>query len=164
MKWRRGLALWAIIAIAVTSLTGCVPHACATAAQFPPGVWLDPSPWLAAHPGSALTACLDGNCKKADAATTSIVQLTVPYRSPAPETGKATYVLTITSRGSVPLKVLTRVTLHESHVTGPCGTQTWWQADARLDHAGHLSIWHHAPGPFAPQVPPTVTSTPTATN
>jgi len=85
MKWRRGLALWAIIAIAVTSSTGCVPHACATAAQFPPGVWLDPSPWLAAHPGSALTACLDGNCKKADAATTAILQLTVPYRSPAPE-------------------------------------------------------------------------------
>lgn len=164
MRCRRGPALWAIIVLAVASLTGCVPRACASAAQWPPGVWLDPSPWLAAHPESALTVCLDGNCKKADAKTTSVLQLAIPFRSHAPEMGKATYVLTITSRSSPPLKVQNRVTLHESHVTSPCGTQTWWQADARLDATGHLFIWHDAAGPFAPQVPHTVTSTPTGAN
>lgn len=75
-------------------LTGCVAQVWATAAQFPPGVWLDPSPWLAAHPGSALIACLDGDCKSADTATNVVLQLSVPYRAPAPETGEATYVLT----------------------------------------------------------------------
>lgn len=164
MKRRRGLAAWAIIAIAVSSLTGCAPGACATAAGWPPGVWLDPSPWLSAHPGSALTVCLDGNCKTADATTTFILQLTVPYRSPAPQSGNATYPLSITSRGANALKVQTHVTLHESHVTSPCGTQTWWQADARLSATGHLTIWHGTEGPFAPQVRRTMTSRPTATN
>jgi hypothetical protein len=164
MRRRRALARWAILAVAVASLTGCVPQVCATAAQFPPGVWLDPSPWLAAHSESTLTACLDGGCKKADAATTAVLQMSVPYRSPAPETGKATYVLTVTSGGSSPLRIRTRVTLHESQVSGPCGTQTWWQADARLNRAGHLSIWHGTSGPFPPQVPRPVTSAPTATN
>lgn len=109
MRWRRRSAVWAIIAVA--SLTGCVPHACASAAQWPPGVWLDPSPWLAAHPASPLTVCLDGNCKKADATTTSILQLVNPNRAHARKTGKATYLLTITARNSTPLKVQTRVTL-----------------------------------------------------
>lgn len=164
MKRRGGLAGWAVLAIAVSPLTGCAPGACAGAAQWAPGLWLDPSPWLSAHPGSALTVCLDGNCKTADATTTSILQLIVPHRSPAPQSGNATYPLSITSPSSTPLKVQTHVTLHESHVTSACGTQTWWQADARLTAAGHLTIWHGAEGPFAPQVRRSMTATPSAAN
>lgn len=165
MRLRRRSVLWAITVLAVASLTGCAPRACAGAAQWPPGVWLDPSPWLEAHPRSALTVCLSGRCERADDTTNSILQLVVSNRSHSPKTGEATYLLTITSRNSTPLKVQARVTLQQSHVTNPCGTQTWWQADGRLDAAGHLSIWHGtSSGPFAPQVPRPITSAPTADN
>lgn len=156
---RRRSALWVIATLAVASLTGCATGVCAGAAQWPPGVWLDASAWLAAHPGSAITACLDGNCKHADSTTADLIQLVVPYRSPAPTSEKATYPLTITSRGSSPINVRTRVTLREFQVRSPCGTDASWQADARLGASGRLTVWHGS-GPFPPEVPHPITTTP----
>lgn len=159
---RRWSAVWAATALAVASLTGCATQVCNEAARWPPGVWLDASPWLAAHPGASLSACLNERCKKADAGATSVLQLIISNPARLPQPGKATYLLTVTAAGATPLKVQARVTLHRSQVRGPCGTETWWQADARLSAAGHISIWHGKSGPFAPQVPRAITPTPAA--
>jgi hypothetical protein len=161
--WRRRLAGAMAAALVVASLTGCAWGVCAGPAQFPAGVWLDPSPWLATHPDSSLTACLDGTCVTADAAATSVLQLIVPYRH-SPQPGRATYTLTITSPAPKPLDVRRRVTLREGQVTGPCGTVTWWDADARLQADGRLTVWHGSGGtggPISPLVRPT--GTPAAT-
>jgi hypothetical protein len=152
MKRRGLLAAFGLVPLVGALLSGCLPASCEEAAAWPPGVWLDPTPWLAAHPGSTLTACLGGNCKKANSATNSVLQLIAPS---SPSSSNATYKLTVSS--STGFHTHRDVTLVESSVSSPCGKQTWWQADARLGSAGRLSVWHSTAGPF----PATVQSTAT---
>lgn len=152
MKRRGFLAAFGLVPLVGALLSGCVPVSCEGAAAWPPGVWLDPTPWLAAHPGSTLTACLGGNCKKASSATNSVLQLIV---SSSPSSSNATYKLTVSS--STGFRTHRDITLVESSVSSPCGKQSWWQADARLGSEGALSVWHSTPGPFAAAVQPTAT-------
>lgn len=127
------------------ALSGCAAPACGEAAAWPSGVWLDPTPWLAAHPGTSLSACLDGNCRSAAANSRSLLQLVI---SPGvtPKSNDATYRLTVSATTS--LRSTTKVTLVESKVSSSCGTQTWWQADARVSPSGRVAIWHSGIGSF----------------
>jgi hypothetical protein len=153
---RRGLlAALGIVPLVGALLSGCVAPVCNEAAAWPPGVWLDPTPWLAAHPGSTLTACLDGNCKKTDPDTKSLIQLFVSASTHSPSSNDATYTLTISS--STPIYITRSVTLSESSVSSSCGTQTWWQVDARLGSSGRLSVWHSTVGPSPVAVQPNAT-------
>jgi hypothetical protein len=155
MKRRGLLAAIGLVPLIGALLSGCVPVACEEAAAWPPGVWLDPTPWLAAHPGSTLTACLGSRCKTATSDTTSVLQLVVPPGAHSPNSSNASYTLTLS--GSTGFHAHRDITLVKSSVSSPCGKQSWWQADARLESAGALSVWHSTPGPFPAAVHPAAT-------
>lgn len=155
----RRIAVAAVLCLVVTSgLAGCVPAACSGAAAYPPGVWLDVSPWLHAHPDATLRACLDSRCVTS-APGNEVLQLVVPNKTFPPRTVR--YTLTVTSANDAELRSSTSVRLDESQVHGPCGTQTWWSADARLSADGAVTVWHGEPGPIVPTAPPPITTTST---
>jgi hypothetical protein len=146
-----------LVPLLCAALSGCAAPVCGEAAAWPPGVWLDPTPWLAAHPGMSLSGCLDGTCKTAVANSRSLLQLILPASaSPAP--GDAEYRLTVS--WSTSSRTTRTVRLVESKVSSSCGTQTWWQADARVDSAGHVTVWHSGVGPFPVAVRAVATPSP----
>lgn len=156
---RIGAAVALLGAAVIPTLIGCSPAACSEAAAFPPGVWLDVSPWLRAHPGATVRACLDSRCVTS-AQDSGVLQLVIPNASYPPRNDR--YMLTVTSANAAGLHTSTTVRLEETQVQGACGTQTWWSADARLHTDGTVEVWHGEPGPFAPAAPsPAKTTIPT---
>lgn len=131
------------------ALTGCSTGACAGAAQRSPGVWLDATAWLHAHPDASLRACLDERCMPVDRAR-GLVFVMAPLKKSPPQTTR--YTLTLASSSSQELRVSKAVELSEFQMHGPCGTVSWWSADARLHKDGALTTWK-GDGQFQPASP-----------
>lgn len=116
---RMGRSLWiALIAGAVgAGVCSCgvlAPRACAGPAEGPPGIQLDATPWLAAHPGASLEACLASRC-----ATLSRDQETAELQTTMQDV-EGTYPLTLRSGGTVVAEE--QIHLADPAVAGPCGT------------------------------------------
>lgn len=131
------------------ALTGCSMGVCAGAAQQFPGVWLDATAWLRAHPDASLRACLDERCMPADK-TRGLVMVAAPLKKLPPRVTR--YTLTVMSTSSQELRVSKTVELSRFQVRGPCGTISWWSANARLHKNGALTTWK-GDGRFRPASP-----------
>lgn len=143
---KQTLALAVALPLLGVMLAGCAGlRACSTAAQYPPSVWLDARSWAAAHSGS-LRACLNKTCKDLTSAQTGVIQqLVVP--SGVASRGGHTVTLRLSSGGGDAVDIARVVMLHRFHEASACGTQTWWQADARLDEEGQMRVSYAGVGP-----------------
>ena len=153
---RRIAAVALLLVVVMPALAGCSRAACSEAAGFPPGVWLDVSPWLHAHSGATVRACLDSRCVTS-AQDSTVLQLIIPNVSYPPR--KDSYTLKVTSVSAPELRTSRAVQLQETHMQAACGAQTWWSADARLEIDGAVEVWHGEPGPFAPAAPKPASTT-----
>jgi len=103
----------AVLALTITAGllgAGCTEQVCAGPAQLVPAVFLDASPWLAAHPDAQLRACYgSGPCRTLTHGSDSQAQLPIGSGG-----WHGAHVLTIQSTdAAAPVHVERQVTLHE---------------------------------------------------
>lgn len=115
---RRGRPLWiALVASAAAiAVSGCgtlQPRVCAGPAEGPPGIELDATPWLGAHPGESLEACLASRCSVL-AQGQETAGLQAPMQNIA-----GTYTLILRSGGVVVARE--QIHLADQTAAGPCG-------------------------------------------
>ena len=95
-----------------------------------PGMFLDASAWLAAHPGDALTACLDDRCATVN--QTSPAQLQLPAGT---DSSKPLH-LTVTDASGLHASRDFAPVLHT--IDNGCGEFHWYETPGTLTAAGRL--------------------------
>lgn len=110
-----GIAGAASAAAAVLAGCGAVqPRTCAGPAEGPPGIQVDAAPWLSAHRGASVEACLASHCS-----TLSEGKEKGTLQAPVQDI-EGTYTLTVRSGGVVVAEE--QIHLADQTAAGPCGT------------------------------------------
>lgn len=116
--------LFSVIAVAIalaSSCTGCSVE-CAGAYIPVPAVWLDGSPWLAAHPGQSLRACFAEHCQIANRE-----QVLVQLMQGNTQLGQLEPLTVTTAPADAEQLISRRVALKEFTEPGaPCGDIDTW--------------------------------------